>query len=424
MGFYLRHREDYYLEAGTNRPLRIVLDEVIQYDPFNHTGSDHEYLNWTEWHSSQHDYNDFAELSPSEAAALMDVASLKCKIMAAATSVHAVPHAQGYFLTPMPRAVEPANRLEASPWATDEALAEAVTAAANGSWVAGVSPRFVRVTKAALRRQLLRQPPRSSVGYFGGGGQPAALASAEVPARWDAREALSACVGPKVMVDQGQCGSCWAWAAAHVMSARLCAASNGTINTRMSPQYLLECDTADEGGCGGGALDNVWSFLTSGDGGITPEGCDPYDPWNDHNSICGHNGGPPTKCSNHSADLPPRFVRASEPWSPAHDPGTPEQVREIQQEIVARGPVEAGISLFSDFAAYKRGVYRLTVNESYGGGHAVTIIGWGSDTKNGDYWLVQNTYGSSWGEGGFFRIRRGFNEIGIEQEVVAGSVRI
>ena len=82
------------------------------------------------------------------------------------------------------------------------------------------------------------------------------------------------------------------------------------------------------------------------------------------------------------------------------------------------------LALVENRLGYKSGVYTLSVNASYGGGHAVEIIGWGSDTlKSGekiDYWTVQNTYGTSWGEKGYFRIRRGTNEIGIEQEVIAG----
>ena len=42
-------------------------------------------------------------------------------------------------------------------------------------------------------------------------------------------------------------------------------------------------------------------------------------------------------------------------------------MKEIQTELINNGPVEAGIELFQDFAAYKRGVYTLTVNASYGG---------------------------------------------------------
>lgn len=59
---------------------------------------------------------------------------------------------------------------------------------------------------------------------------------------------------------------------------------------------------------------------------------------------------------------------------------------------------------------------------SYLGGHAVKIIGWGTDEKSGlDYWLVANSWNDSWGENGFFRILRGVNECGIEAQVVAGE---
>lgn len=60
---------------------------------------------------------------------------------------------------------------------------------------------------------------------------------------------------------------------------------------------------------------------------------------------------------------------------------------------------------------------------SFLGGHAVKIIGWGTDAKSGkDYWLVANSWNESWGENGFFRILRGANECGIEGQVVAGEV--
>lgn len=57
------------------------------------------------------------------------------------------------------------------------------------------------------------------------------------------------------------------------------------------------------------------------------------------------------------------------------------------------------------------------------GGHAIRIIGWGSE--NGiDYWLVANSWKHSWGESGLFRIRRGYDECGIESYVVAGQPKI
>ncbi|CAN0486448.1 unnamed protein product [Discosporangium mesarthrocarpum] len=56
------------------------------------------------------------------------------------------------------------------------------------------------------------------------------------------------------------------------------------------------------------------------------------------------------------------------------------------------------------------------------GGHAVKIIGWGTDEESGkDYWLVVNSWNNSWGEEGLFRIVRGVNSCGIEGQIVAGE---
>lgn len=56
------------------------------------------------------------------------------------------------------------------------------------------------------------------------------------------------------------------------------------------------------------------------------------------------------------------------------------------------------------------------------GGHAVKIIGWGTDADSGeDFWLVVNSWNDSWGEGGLFRILRGVNACGIEAQIVAGE---
>jgi hypothetical protein len=56
--------------------------------------------------------------------------------------------------------------------------------------------------------------------------------------------------------------------------------------------------------------------------------------------------------------------------------------------------------------------------------HSVKIVGWGVENGN-PYWLAVNSWGCMWGKlKGFFKIRRGVNECGIEQHVLAGIARL
>lgn len=67
-----------------------------------------------------------------------------------------------------------------------------------------------------------------------------------------------------------------------------------------------------------------------------------------------------------------------------------------------------------EFFSYRDGVYQAAGSciGSSGISHALLIVGFGID--NGmDYWLVQNSFGTSWGMGGFGKIRRGVNTCGI-----------
>lgn len=38
--------------------------------------------------------------------------------------------------------------------------------------------------------------------------------------------------------------------------------------------------------------------------------------------------------------------------------------------------------------------------------HAVTLVGYGTDPELGDYWIVRNHWGTTWGEDGYIRIKR------------------
>lgn len=87
-------------------------------------------------------------------------------------------------------------------------------------------------------------------------------------------------------------------------------------------------------------------------------------------------------------------------------------------EIQTHGPITAGFNVYSDWVAYKSGVYKVQGGEELGG-HAVKIIGWGVEDAT-KYWLVSNSFGEAWGDAGFFKIARYVGSCGIEQSLVAG----
>lgn len=64
------------------------------------------------------------------------------------------------------------------------------------------------------------------------------------------------------------------------------------------------------------------------------------------------------------------------------------------------------------------GIYQYTAGGSQGD-HAIRLLGWGQDDGI-DYWLCANTWGTSWGMRGMFKIRRGSNECGIETRITGG----
>jgi len=71
------------------------------------------------------------------------------------------------------------------------------------------------------------------------------------------------------------------------------------------------------------------------------------------------------------------------------------------------GPIQVGFTVMRDFMSYKGGVYQPLSTDASDvvGGHAVMVVGHGYDESAGPYWLVQNSWGTSWGDGGFFKIR-------------------
>ena len=105
----------------------------------------------------------------------------------------------------------------------------------------------------------------------------------------------------------------------------------------------------------------------------------------------------------------------------------------MMHELVSSGPLAVGITVPRSFEEYRSGVYieDKTVDQRVDGpyepfeptGHAVLIVGYGVD-KGVKYWRVKNSWGRHFGETGYFRVRRGTDEISIESMAVTADVHV
>lgn len=99
----------------------------------------------------------------------------------------------------------------------------------------------------------------------------------------------------------------------------------------------------------------------------------------------------------------------------------------MKLELVLRGPMAVAFEVYSDFMLYKEGIYHHTglqddFNPFELTNHAVLLVGYGTDPKSGEkFWIVKNSWGTSWGEDGYFRIRRGTDECAIESIAVSAT---
>jgi C1A family cysteine protease len=86
---------------------------------------------------------------------------------------------------------------------------------------------------------------------------------------------------------------------------------------------------------------------------------------------------------------------------------------EIKRAIVTYGAVITLLRSDNCFRLYGSGIFNEEFNQ--GGNHYVLIIGW-DDAKGS--WLVKNSYGTEWGDGGFAFVKYGSNEIGRVSAVI------
>lgn len=255
----------------------------------------------------------------------------------------------------------------------------------------------------------------------------------DIPASFDPRTTWGdMCPSLLEIRDQGSCGSCWAFGASEALTDRTCIQSNGAITIDLSAEDILSCCKTCGFGCNGGYTAMSWSYFESTGivtGGLYEGvGCRPYSiPPCEHHTTnterenCEDMPEYPTpQCSKACTDGTTDYSGDKNLATSAYSVGNARNLDVIQTELMTNGPIEVSFTVYSDFMTYTGGVYYHQTGKSLGG-HAVKMMGWGTDEESGlDYWLIANSWNNDWAEQGYFRIRRGTNECGIENSGYAG----
>ncbi len=178
--------------------------------------------------------------------------------------------------------------------------------------------------------------------------------------------------------NQGGCGSCWSFGITRSIEwlSKLIMPMYDQID--LAEQTLVS--TCEQGGdCGGGYFS---AFNYTRDKGLPKE---EFDPYKAKNSSC------------KQGLVPERRITR---WAYVGASGRGPTSKEIQCAIWKHGPVVVDVN--GSFGGYKSGIFNGCGSTNTN--HMVVLTGWGKGAQGALFWLMENSWGSGWGEGGRMRI--------------------
>lgn len=193
--------------------------------------------------------------------------------------------------------------------------------------------------------------------------------------------------------DQGSfCGSCWSFATTGAIEGQYFLKTGHLLS--LSEQNLVDCSQPfGNFGCNGGYINRAFLYIIQS-GGIKTEETYPY-------------RGVEGSCRS------PFYSAGAQ----IHDYVTIRRSNEtkLQEAIATIGPIPVYIDAsLPSLHHYSRGIYYDHHCDSSNMNHAVLVVGYGTDEHERDYYIVKNSWGTSWGDGGYFRIARNHhNHCGI-----------
>jgi hypothetical protein len=275
----------------------------------------------------------------------------------------------------------------------------------------------------------------------------------EPPNTFSGKDVWKAYLSP--VENQGECGSCWAFATTSCLADRFNIQSLGKLHLRLSAARLLLCDYGFEDvltspqdvykvpeettqrelevqqkfGCRGNSLMNAWGYLYTV--GTTTEECVP-------NSIIANKSEPEQipscvdvvgpaydLCAGYNLNsrshtehgVPARFFRCYHFTAIRGVPVDGGSELNLREYIYRYGPITSAMKIYESFYTFDPTTTIYRAGGKFVSGHAVIIDGWG-ETDGVKWWWVRNSWGPRWGIDGYFKVVRGVNECEIEENAI------
>jgi cathepsin C len=301
------------------------------------------------------------------------------------------------------------------------------------SWKAKIYPEFLSKTMKELHRMgggKRYHPPAYLAGAFlqEASGVSSDPDISDIPSDHDWRNHKGQDYVGAVM-NQGSCGSCYAVAVTHMLESRVRVQTNNRHKPKLSIQEVLSCSRYSQG-CHGGFPFLVGKYAQ--DFGLASESAEPYK---------GHKG---VRCNANAQAK----VRAKDYGYVGGYYGACNH-KKMLRELYDNGPLVVGFDTDAGLWHYSEGMYDATSliqeraaqaqqqkdhpngwGEKHGTRmhnhwekttHAVLVVGFGEHSQHGKYWIVQNSWGSNWGERGYFKIKRGVDHCAFESMAVRAT---
>jgi C1A family cysteine protease len=204
-------------------------------------------------------------------------------------------------------------------------------------------------------------------------------------------------VGP--VKDQGQCGSCWAFSTVGNLEGLNYIKTKKFV--QFAEQQLVDCDKGQDQGCNGGLMENAFAYLKTA-GGLE-------------------------KSSDYKYTARDGTCKFDKSKSAIQVTGSvfakSQDEEEIKSFLYSTGPLAIAINA-EPLQFYNGGIIDADANECdpQSLDHGVTLVGYGSENGQ-DYWIVRNSWGSGWGEEGYFRFARGKGTCGVNTYVISATLQ-